>query len=375
MDGKSRQSLFYLMLEANKNPITVFTDLDKTSCEEGNAEFASINKEETGKEGCYMQPDLRRVFEKLPDIGCGFNIVTGRHWSDVRVNDLTGEKIPDGAFHDLLGGVESFEKVNAVAGHGRLVVQDGKTTVLRRGTNEEDALKEQKFERYVGENVLKLKEELFEKWPDSRGVILAEYKKHLSYVNVAEYQKKNPTAGTEMAAFVDEKMKAMMTSKEAPENPNGALYYTVEPTGSMEVRSKNQSKRNGLEQSGFLQAAFDRGGPVLVLGDSLGKNGTDRDMVEATRDFFNERGAGDRVYVIHVLNGEKNRITDPNDKCFPNIAVENPNELGTIMKMVGGRAQLRWECHNETKNAPVKKEPKKGLTTWSELYKRCQGGR
>lgn len=375
MDGDSRRNMFYLLREAGKKPITVFTDLDKTSCEEGNAEFAALNKEETGKDGCYMQPDLRRVFEKLPNMGCGFNIVTGRHWNDVRVDDVTGEKIPDGAFHDLLGGVPAFEKANVVAGHGRLVVQDGETKVLHRGTNEADTLKEQKFERYIGENVLALKEELFEKWPDSRGVILAEYKKHLSYINVAEYQKKNPTAGAEMSSFVDKKMKEMMTSKEAPENPNGALYYTVEPTGSMEVRSKNQSKRNGLEQSGFLQAAYDRGGPVLVLGDSLGKNGTDRDMVEATRDFFNERGAGDRVYVIHVLNSEQNRITDKNDKCFPNIVVEDPNELGKMMNMISGQAQVRWDCRDVFENPPAKKPPRDHLTTWTELHNRCRGGR
>ena len=351
MDSVSRQNLKRLLKQADQKPVCVFTDLDKTSCLEGNADYAAKNKAETGKPACYMQPDIRRALTDLPQTGSAFYIVTGRHWADVRVNDVTGEKIPDGAFHDLLGGVKDFENVSAIAGHGRLLIEDGKTSVLRRSASEEDAFKEQKFERYVGENVLALKEEIFERWPEARGHILAEYKKHLSYLNLAEFMESSPEKGKEMFAFVDQRMKYIMDGKnpdgsknpKAPENPNGALFYTVEPTGSMEVRSKNQSKRNGLEKSGFLEKAFEQGGPVLVLGDSLAKNGTDRDMVEAVRDYFEKRGAADRVFVIHVANGEKNRITDKADKCFPTITVKDPNELGQIMKMVAGHSRSRAE--------------------------------
>ncbi|MBO4643655.1 MAG: hypothetical protein J5716_03485 [Alphaproteobacteria bacterium] len=351
MDSLSRQNLTRLLKQADQQPVCVFTDLDKTSCLEGNAEYAAENKAETGQPACYMQPDIRRALTDLPQTGSCFYIVTGRHWADVRVNDVTGEKIPDGAFHDLLGGVKEFENASAVAGHGRLLVENGKTTVLRRSASEEDAFKEQKFERYVGENVLALKEEIFERWPEARGHILAEYKKHLSYLNLAEFMESSPEKGKEMFAFVDQRMKYIMEgknpdgsiNKNAPENPNGALFYTVEPTGSMEVRSKNQSKRNGVEKSGFLEKAFEQGGPVLVLGDSLAKNGTDRDMVEAVRDYFEERGAADRVFVIHVANGEKNRITDKADKCFPTITVKDPDELGQIMKMVAGHSRSRAE--------------------------------
>ncbi len=339
MDSESRQNVARLLRSAAEKPVSVFTDLDKTSCLEGCAEYAAENESETGKTGCFMQPDIRRALTSLPESGSAYYIVTGRHWKDVRVDDVTGEKIPDGAFYDLLGGVKDFEKAAAVAGHGRLLVKDGKTSVLSRSENE--AFKEQKFERYIGENVLKLKREIFKRWPESRGHILAEYKKHLSYVNVAEYAKLNPEAGREMAAFVDKEMRAMMTAKDAPENPNNALFYTVEPTGSMEVRSRNQSKRNGVEKSGFLEQAYNRGGAVVVMGDSFGKNGTDRDMVEAVRDYFQAKGAADRVFVVHVLNGEQNRLTDKTDSCFPTIAVKDPNELGQLMKLVAGQSKTR----------------------------------
>lgn len=349
MDAASRRNLSRLLKQAGEKPVTVFTDLDMTSCVEKNADYAAENKAETGKDGCYMQPDIRRALTALPETGGAYFIVTGRHWADARVNDVTGEKIPDGAFHDLLGGVKEFENASAVAGHGRLVVENGKTRVLRRAATPEDALKEQKFERYVGEGVLALKQEIFKRWPESRGKILAEYKKHLSYLNLAEFIKESPDKGKEMFAFVDTRMKRIMSGRNpdgsknesAPENPNGALFYTVEPTGSMEIRSKNQSKRNGVEQSGFLDRAFEKGGPVLVLGDSLAKNGTDRDMVEAVRDYFESKGAADRVFVVHVMNGEKNRITDKSDKCFPTISVKDPDELGRVLKMTVGQTRAR----------------------------------
>ncbi|MBP3404055.1 MAG: hypothetical protein J6L82_09140 [Alphaproteobacteria bacterium] len=349
MDSFSRQNLTRLLKQAGQKPVTVFTDLDKTSCLEGNAAYAAENKAQTGRDGCYMQPDIRRALTDLPESGSSFYIVTGRHWADVRVNDVTGEKLPDGAFHDLLGGVKDFEKASAVAGHGRLLVENGKTTVLRRAASEQDAFKEQKFERYVGESVLALKDEIFKRWPESRGKILAEYKKHLSYLNLSDFMRESPQSGKEMFDFVDTRMKYVMDGKNpdgsknenAPENPNGALFYTVEPTGSMEIRSKNQSKRNGVEKSGFLEQAYQKGGPVLVMGDSLAKNGTDRDMVEAVRDYFQEKGALDRVFVIHVMNGDKNRITDKADKCFPSVAVKDPDELGQVMKMVAGHSRAR----------------------------------
>lgn len=349
MDSASRQNLSRLLKRAGEKPVTVFTDLDMTSCVEKNAVFAMENKAETGKDGCYMQPDIRRALTALPETGGAFFIVTGRHWADARVNDVTGEKIPDGAFHDLLGGAKEFENASVVAGHGRLVVENGQTRVLRRAATPEDALKEQKFERYVGESVLALKREIFKRYPEARGKILAEYKKHLSYLNLAEFVKESPDKGKEMFAFVDTRMKQVMNgqnpdgskNESAPENPNGALFYTVEPTGSMEIRSGNQSKRNGVEQSGFLDRAFEKGGPVLVLGDSLAKNGTDRDMVEAVRDYFESKGAADRVFVVHVMNGENNRVTDKSDKCFPTISVKDPDELGQILKMTVGQTRAR----------------------------------
>lgn len=92
MDSFSRQNLTRLLKQAGQKPVTVFTDLDKTSCLEGNAAYAAENKAQTGRDGCYMQPDIRRALTDLPESGSSFYIVTGRHWADVRVNDVTGEK-------------------------------------------------------------------------------------------------------------------------------------------------------------------------------------------------------------------------------------------------------------------------------------------
>lgn len=349
MDHISRQNLMKLLKEAGKKPVSVFTDLDLTSCQEGNSQFSKQNKDETGYDGCFMQPDIRRALMSLSENDGKFYIVTGRHWKDYRQNDLTGEKIPDGAFYDLLGGVKDFENADVVAGHGRLLIKDGKTTVLRRAASEQDAFKEQKFERYVGENVLRIKEEIFKRWPDARGQILAEYKKHLSYINVADFAQKNPEEGAKITQFAYENLTKMMTSDQAPENPNNALYFAVEPTGAMEIRSRNQSKRNGIEKSGFLEQAYLRGGPVVVMGDSLKPNGTDRDLVEGVRDFFKSKAALDRVFVIHVMNGIENRICDEKDSCYPSISVENPTQLGQVMKMVAGQSKARVDNKCEKK--------------------------
>lgn len=364
MDALSRQNLKKLFAALETDKPSVFTDLDKTSCIEGRKDYAEGNAAETGVPACYMQPDLRRAFTEIKENGGEAYIVTGRHWADRRENDVTGEKLPDGAFHDLLGGAKAFESFNAVAGHGRLLVKNGKTTVLRRDANEENTLKEQKFERYAGERVLGIKKEMFERWPEMRGLIRAEYKKHLSYIDIAGFIEQSPEEGKKALAFIDTQMKYIMDGKnpdgtknpDAPENPDNAMIYAVEPTGAMEIRSKNQSKRNGVEKSGFLEEAYAKGGPVLVMGDSLGKNGTDRDMVEAVRSFFKSKNAADRVYVFHVMNGDKNRITDKADSCFPDIAVKNPDELGQIMKMVAGRTKSRANASVLTKAALNRKQ-------------------
>lgn len=362
MDAISRKNLTRLLSQADQKPVCVFTDLDKTSCLEFNADYAAENKAETGKSGCYMQPDIRRALTSLPQTGSSYYIVTGRHWADVRINDVTSQKIPDGAFYDLLGGVKDFEKASGVAGHGRLLINNGETTVLRRSASPQDSFKEQKFERYVGERVLKLKTDIFKRWPETRGKILAEYKKHLSYINLSDFIKESPLVGKEVFEYVDTGMKQIMNGQNpdgtkdinAPENPNNALFYTVEPTGSMEIRSKNQSKRNGVEKSGFLEEAYKAGGPVIVMGDSLAKNGTDRDMVEAVRDYFQKKWALDRVFVIHVMNGEQNRITDRNDTCYPTISIKDPDELGQVMKMVAGHSRSRQEKETQINNLKMK---------------------
>ncbi|MGN0905071.1 MAG: hypothetical protein ACI4PW_07945 [Alphaproteobacteria bacterium] len=356
MDTASRQNLKQLFAQMETKPISVFTDLDKTSCLEGNVAYATGNAGETGVPGCFMQPDIRRAFAALKENGGSVYIVTGRHWADTRVNDVTGEHMPDGAFHDLLGGAPEFRAANAVAGHGRLVVKEGKTSVLRRDASPENTFREQKFERYVGERVLGLKQDIFRRCPEARGQIRAEYKKHLSYINIDSFRKTRPAEGKALFDFIDEQMHFIMDGRnpdgsrnpDAPENPDNALFYTVEPTGSMEIRSRNQSKRNGVEKSGFLEEVFERGGPVLVMGDSLGKNGTDRDMVEAVRGFFEKKNAADRVFVVHVMNGENNRLTDKSDPCHPDISVKDPDELGQMMKIIAGQSR------NKNRDAAVR---------------------
>ena len=43
------------------------------------------------------------------------------------------------------------------------------------------------------------------------------------------------------------------------------------------------------------------------------------------------------------MNGEKNRVTDKSDKCFPTIAVKDPDELGRVLKMTVGQTRARAE--------------------------------
>ena len=51
MDSFSRQNLTRLLKQAGQKPVTVFTDLDKTSCLEGNAAYAAETKRRRGGTG------------------------------------------------------------------------------------------------------------------------------------------------------------------------------------------------------------------------------------------------------------------------------------------------------------------------------------
>ena len=46
MDAASRRNLSRLLKQAGEKPVTVFTDLDMTSCVEKNADYAAENKED-----------------------------------------------------------------------------------------------------------------------------------------------------------------------------------------------------------------------------------------------------------------------------------------------------------------------------------------
>lgn len=54
MDSFSRQNLKKLFALLEENSPSVFTDLDKTSCIEGNAVYAAENAKEINVSGCYM---------------------------------------------------------------------------------------------------------------------------------------------------------------------------------------------------------------------------------------------------------------------------------------------------------------------------------
>lgn len=331
-----------LIVQAHKDLPQVFTDLDLTACQEGNQSFAAENIREHNLGNCFVAPDTLSALSDLQAVSPdAVTIVTGRHWADKRIDDVTGEKHPDGALHDLIGGEASpLAKCNAVAGHGRIIVKDGKQTILRRSDNPKQTLAEQKFETYIGRGLLNIKEEAFKKWPDMRGEILGEKKKHLSYFNIADYMKKEPAKGQEAFDFIDEQMIRLFEGKKpdgsdnpaAPENPGNAYIYTVEPTGSMEVRSKHQSKRHGLEKSGFIEEALKKDGPVLVAGDSLGKNGTDRDMFEAMNEAFTKAGQRNRLFLVHVANGADS--PEKGDPCHPDIIASSPEGLGNLLKML-----------------------------------------
>lgn len=344
---------FYNALRNNKETLSIFTDLDLTTCNKNNPAYAEANGD-----GSYMQPEIRKSFAALRSKGAELYIVTGRDWADYYIDDVSGQKKKGGALYDLLGGDKSeFKNCKVIAGHGRTITKNGKTNVIGRTKGKE--LVERKFASYVGKRVLRLKQTLFQKYPDMRGKIEADFKKHLSFVNVKQYVKglKDQKLAEEINNYIRKQMTFIVNSQDengnldskVPQNPDNIFKFIEEPTGSMEIRAGNWTKKHGIIASGFLEEALKKSGPVMVMGDSLGKNGTDRDLFSAANEIFTKNNARDRLFLIQVVNNEHNgldkQIYDADDPCKPDIAVSSPDYLGIVL----GRA-VKESLKNNIKN-------------------------
>ena len=88
-------NLFSQLKNTPVSEVTVFTDLDLTTCNIYEAKYAKTNEKETdGKVlNCFMQPEIRKTLTALHSNGAEVCFVTGRHWDGVRVDDITGKKI------------------------------------------------------------------------------------------------------------------------------------------------------------------------------------------------------------------------------------------------------------------------------------------
>lgn len=326
-----------------KKPFCVFTDLDYTCCVADEPDYETRNYEALGVRRCFMVPSVRRAFLELHHRGCPIFFITGRHWSDRRLDDRTRKYVPDGALNDLLGGPDSpFAGFDAIAGHGRQIIRDRKVCILKRSDDPARRKAEQLFERYAGERMLNIKRMVMSLFPDAAPYVHAEYKKHISYVNIIDYPVKDKSRFDMIFDFMKKQVGHILTGKDengvparnVPENIGGTFVSSLDPRGSVDIRSLSQNKGRALIHSGFMEQAFETGFPVLVMGDSLGPHGTDRDMFLCLKEFFAKRRAAGRIFFLHVLNREEHRILDKSDPCFPDIVVPSPEELGKLMLFI-----------------------------------------
>lgn len=334
---RSMDNLFRL---CKGKPFCVFSDLDYTCCLAGNKTYARENKKSFGIDDCFIVPDAAKAFLRLHDKGCPVFFVTGRHWDGRRKEPENQSVILDGALNDLLGGKHSpFAAFDAVAAHGRQIVENGKTRTLRRSSCAKRNREERLFERFANERMRETAQDIGEIFPDAAPYIRRECKKHLCYINIINYPEGNKERFGEIFSYMKEQTRFILEGrdrfgrpiKDAPPNPNGIFVSAFDDKGSVDIRSRSYNKGRALIRSGFLDKAFNTGCPVLAAGDSLAGNGTDRDMFLCLKSYFAQKNASDRLFLIQVLKREKERLNDPNDPCLPDIVLHSPDELGKVI--------------------------------------------
>lgn len=332
---KSMDNLIRLCKE---NPPCVFSDLDYTCCLSGNSDYERENKRLFGIKKCFLNPNAAKAFLNIRQKGGNVFFVTGRHWSSKRKDPETNLFIEDGALNDLLGGKESpFAKFNAVAGHGRQIVENGKIRLMRRSSDHEQNKAELDFEKFANKKMREAARQIKKLFPDVAKYVRYECKKNLCYVNIISFPaEQNRKRFEEIFTWLRDQALFTVNGQDcfgnkdpsAPPNPNGMFVASFDQSGSAEIRSRSFNKGKTLLKSGFLNNALASGRPVLVCGDSLAGKGTDRDMFSAAKTLFQQNNALNKLFLIQVLNNELELVFDP---CAPDIALSSADEFGKLM--------------------------------------------
>lgn len=340
------QSMDNLLRCCKGKPFCVFSDLDYTCCLAGNGQYAETNRSRFGIRECFMNPDALTAFITLKEQHCPVFFVTGRHWNDVRKDAESGSFIPDGALNDLLGGKNSpLAAFDAIAGHGRQIIENGRTRILKRSDSEEKIKAERLFRHFVNVRMKALTRLVRTEYPDAAPFVRSECKKHLCYINIIDFPDESEKRFNEIFSRIKRQVEYILEGrnengepvKNAPPNPDGVFVSSVDEKGSVDIRSRSYNKGRALIRSGFMEKAFETGNPVLVSGDSLTGSGTDRDMFLCLKDFFKSRNASDRLFLVQVLNSPSSRISDPEDPCRPDIVLNSPDEFGKLMLSLSRR--------------------------------------
>ncbi len=307
-----KQELINAMLH-DKCKLTILSDLDFTLCDMYSKDYPMLNSD-----GAFISPVARKALGRLKENGANVCFVTGRNWANTRFDDVKGEYVPDGALYDLLGGENSeFADYKAICGHGMFYIHDGQKELTVKMSD-----KEQAFAKYAGESIEGIIKELYAKFPDIKGNMEAGYKEHLSFINIHRY-KHNPNYDNAYE-LVSNRMNVIMTKS------SGGFKYIEEVGGSMEIRFAGFDKGRGIEYSKILDEALKNNHIVMVMGDSLGEGGTDVDMFKYAHEYFSSNNVRERLFLIQVLNG-KNAVADKISPCYPDITVENPDDLGDLL--------------------------------------------
>jgi hypothetical protein len=320
---------------AAKNTVktTFFLDIDETLALEGE-----------------LLPEARQGLEELKKADINVVFVTGRNRAGHRKTP-DGEDVRDGAVFDVFGGYDSWlSKCPMVSGHGMEFFDGEKDNILGRSPEE------QSFADFAGFQFEKFIESINKEIPQTKKMLDIGVKKHTIYANFSRLKKQDAKLGEVVAKRIEQAFDNICDGKSfdgqqigGVSNPDKA-FQTCEEVESFELRSKNWSKKKGLEASKLVEKALENGGQIIVGCNSLKPTGTDRGLVEACRDVAKKMGDVNKVKVVHVLNSnEKNRVPK-GDVCEPDFVVDEVKDLGKAMSVY---AKMYHQMKKTKQNLPL----------------------